>query len=269
MSDSNNLPSTYVLPEHMRGDGVMGNEELVKFVQPPRLLIVQALSGPPLDKHEPGTLLLMPSERVILPFVKGSTGSEKPMLFVPIFFFNEYVIANPREIHASHGRARERTFDANSEIARRAMSRDKAVRECPCPEKLDKQCKYMVRMNYLWWILSGEDEEPVSSACLVTLKSTEANAARSLNSLIQARRAPLFGCVFAASVAARSNQQGKWHGYEFNNPPVGTPSFVEDAGMYEHFKQAHLDAKQAFEQQLFDLDSDDETDGSRPANTDF
>lgn len=272
---SNNLPSdpssrdlSLAVPDFMREDGNMGTEQLAKFVQPPRLLVVQALSGAPLNKYESGTVLLLPEERVVLGYSKGQTASNGHFLFTPLFFFNEYVVANPRSIAKSHGSVRERTFDDNSDIARRAMSRDKSVREFPCPEALDKMCKYMVRMNYLLWLYANEGEAPYNAPCLLTLKSTGSTAARVLNSMIQARRTAVFGNIFAASTAARSNNEGAWHGFEFSNPPVGSPSFVEDKSTYDMFKQAHLDAKSAFEQQLFNTDDiDDETEAS--TNVDF
>lgn len=258
MSEETTAISTNVLPEHMRGDAQMGAEHVSRYIIPPRLVLVQSTSKPPLNKHDAGTVLLMPSERVICEFSKIEQASKKPMMFVPIYYFSEYRVYNPEEIHLSHGKLRERTFDDNSETARRAIARDPKLREVVCPEFPSRKCTFEHRMNYLWWILTGSDEEPVGAPCFVSFKRTELSSAFNLNTLIQARKAPIFGCVFATSIGPRQNNKGVWYGYDMSNPPLGASPWVTNTELYESLKKAHVDARTAHEAQTFELPEDDD-----------
>lgn len=265
-----NQLSTHLAPAFMAEDGVAGTEELRKYVLPPRLLVMQAQQKPPLDRFNPGAMVLMPDERIIVDFDRAEQASVKPIIFVPIFHFVEFTVDNPIEIHASHGKIRQRTFDPTSDIAKRAQSRDKSVRQFVCPEMKDKMCKYVVRLNYLWFLLTSEGEEPVNAPCMITFKSTGMNDARSLNTLITARKKPIYGCQFAAEVGSRSNDKGKWYGVNITNPPVGVSPWVEDPELYGSLKQAHEDARDAHAQQLFEFTEDHYDEGSSiDPNADF
>ena len=250
--------SSNVRPDWLVEDKTMGTDELSQFIIPPRLVITQPLSNTPLDRYPVGTPIIMPAEEVIGEFDRDELCLVEPFYVVPLFFFTEYTIDNPREIAAAHGAVRERTFDPTSQIAIKAGN--PKLREFPCPEKPDKMCKYVARLNYVLYLMS----EQHSQAVLFTFKKGEFRNGMAFNSLIKARKAPLFSCQFAADVGFRENEQGKWYGLDVSNPPEQVGGWVTNKELYDQFKEEHLRFAEAHANKLIlpDLENEDGTSAS-------
>lgn len=240
------------VPDFMREDRQLGTEDMTKFIIPPRLVIVQPLSNAPLDKYAPGTPVIMPSEVAIGTFDKADMCLAEPMIGIPVFFFPEWTIDNPHKLKKQLGAIRDRTFDPESELALRAQN--PKLREFPCPEDPNEKCKYVTRLHFIVYMLSAQIPEPV----IITFKSAEMRSGMALNSLIKARKAPIFGCKFAFDIGFRSNDKGKWYGIDCSNPPENIGGWVDNSELYQTLKEEHLKFKAAHESKLIQPDFSDE-----------
>jgi hypothetical protein len=243
------------IPDWMLEEEVIGTEEMAGYIQPARLLIVQPTSKEPLNNYDMGTALIMPTETVAGKFIKSEGALEKPIIIVPIFFYPEFTLDNPRSIWPIHGSVRERSLDPNSEIAIR--SQDPKRREEPCPDSPDgKMMRYSARLNFIVAIM-GE----VAQIALIQFKSAEYRHGMSFNSLIRARRRSPFGCQFALDVKQRKNDKGVWYGFSASNPPEEIGPWVQNKEIYEMFKKEHLDLAAAHAANKIRYEDDDAHEG--------
>ena len=223
-----------VSPSWMNEDRGMGTKDLQKFTIPPRVVVIQPLAREPLNKYDPGTVLIMPGELVLGEYSKQDKCLKDPLVVVPLFFFAEYTLDNPREIWGNHGAVRDRSFEHDSELAIR--SQNPKLRSFPCPELPSKMCSYTTRLHFIVRFMTDKISEP----CLLTFKRAEMRSGMQLNSLIQSRKAPIFGCQFIFDVGYRSNDKGQWYGFEISNPPEAIGPWVQNKEVYEAFKAEHL-----------------------------
>ena len=256
---STEISKLSVTPDWMTADKNDGTEEMSRFVVFPRLVIVQPTAKDPLDKNDAGTPVIMPNELVLSPFNKAEKHLSEPFVVVPIFFFAEYTLDNPREVWAAHGRVRERSFDHDSEIARKCS--DWNARTFPCPEMQNKECVYTTRLNFILW-LSSPTGAFNATPCMFTFKRAETRSGMAFNSLIKARNAPIYGCQFMADVGHRSNDKGQWYGLELSNPQADIGGWVTNRELYEVYKQEHLRLKEAHEAKMIAGSETDELEDS-------
>jgi len=239
------------VPEWMANDEVIGTEEMAGYVQPARLLIVQPTSKEPLNNYDMGTAIVMPTETVVGKYSKQEGALEKPIIIVPIFFYPEFTLDNPRSIWPIHGSVRERSLDPNSTLAIRAQ--DPKRREEPCPDSPDgKPMRYSARLNFIIAIM-GE----VAQIAFIQFKSAEYRHGQAFNSLIRARRRSPFGCQFALDVKQRKNDKGTWYGFSASNPPEDVGPWVQSQELYEMFKKEHLDLAAAHAANKIRYEDDD------------
>lgn len=260
---SDNLPSVperaglAPVPDFMKDDGAIGTENMTRYIQPPRLLIVQPTSKEPLNQHDIGTPLIMPNEQIAGEYDKKTGHLKEPLVVVPVFFWPEFTLDNPRSIWSTHGAVRERSFDPDSAIAKR--SQNPSLRETTCPDDPQgKMMKYQTRLNFLLWIPRPD----INTTVVVQFKSSEYRAGMNFNSLIKARRRAIFGCQFVLDVANRKNEKGNWYGFNFANPPTTVGPWITDPEVYAMLKEEHLKMTEAHKAQA--LVVDDVVDDSEP-----
>lgn len=251
-----NLNNAMITPEFMREDSKVGTELLSKFMQPPRIKVIQPLTKPPLiDMFNPGDMVILPTNQVILTLAvddKGKTlKTSAPVRFTPIFFFPEWITYNPKEIKEQHGSIRERTFDENSPIA--FKSKNKATRTEPCPEMADKLITHVEVLNYA--VVFYIDDIPTEPAIL-QFKSGEHSVGTAFNTLIRSRKAPIFGCVFEATIGFRTNSKGQWFGVDVSNPQERP--WVSDSQMYAAFKEEHERFQEFYDANAIIIEDDDD-----------
>lgn len=249
---SNEIANVHEKPEWMLDDGKAGTEDMQRYVRPPRLILIQPTAKSDIKQYGEGNGIVMPGEQVVCNYDMKEKCAKEPMIFVPIFYYVEYTLDNPRELHSTKGRIRERTFDHNSEIAQRANNYK--LRSAPCPDLPEKDMLYTVRLNYLWYLLKPNFHEPV----MVTFKRSAQNEGMNFNSLIRARNAPMYGCQFAADVQYNENAKGQWYSWKVTNPPEEVGPWVTNRELYAEFKSLYEKMAEAFESRLIDVDDDDE-----------
>lgn len=254
------------VPAFMQDDRKMGTELLGKYIRPPILKVIQPLTKPPLiDLFDPGDLIIMPTNTLISSLEKDEEGKRmkkgSKVPFVPIYFWPEWIVQNPLEIKEQHGSIRDRTFDPESTIA--AKARNPKTRHEPCPEKPDRNISYLEVFNYA--VIIMREDVPAEPAIL-RFKAGEHSAGTAFNSLLQARNAPPFGCVFDMQVGFRSNSKGQWFGIDCMNPESGP--WVESKELYDAFKEKHEDFKSFHEANAIVVEDDTEADAA-PATSEF
>lgn len=163
------LPPT---PTLTRPTSVWGLED---FSKPPRLFIVQALSGPPIKPpFADGDIIVVSGSKII------KIGNfETPYSFTPLYFFVDYLALNPNSVKPF---IKDRSFDPNSIIAKkaRAFIREQVVGGSP-----DQVIKYVTNLNFIHIIHNEEiGEIPVHNS----FNRGTFKVGQSLIGLIQDRR---------------------------------------------------------------------------------
>ncbi len=235
------------VPDYMADDR-SGTEELAQYVVPPRIKIVQKQSDNELlDLFGEGTVICSPQNIVVAEMGTNTQGrpvvdDAKPFFFVPVFFFTEYCTWNPLEMKGQLPAIRERSFDPDSDIAKKARNADTRMETCSENDKY--QIRHVEHLNFV--VVIVDDEALSETPMILTFARGEHGSGRNLAGLVRMRKAPLYGCVFEATVAARSNQMGEWYGLNVTNPAtrsgwVEQEQFDALQAVHEEFKKLHHD----------------------------
>jgi hypothetical protein len=252
------------LPEWMQQYEREGTDDLGQYVVPPRLKVVQPTSGEPFNmKFDQGDVVAVPQIIKIAGMEDKITG--EPFYFTPLFFFAEWCLWNPIELKGTHSAVRERTFDAESEIAIR--SRDPKLWSVKCPELPDKMMRYVEHLNFV--VALKGDHELAGTPCILPFARAEHKAGSNLAALIKMRAAPLFGCNFEGRVGFRTNNHGQWYGIDVTNPAgdSGVTPFVEDEVQFNQYRQVHKGLKEAHDNRLIKVDYEEGESPQEPTDT--
>lgn len=249
------------LPDFMRADGQdAGIDNLRDFIIPPRLKTVQKQSDTLLEAgFNPGDLVVMPS-RLLFAQMSLDRKTGEPFHFVPLFFFAEWCTWNPFELKGTMPAIRERTFDAESPLAKKA--RDPSLRQFVCPEVPEKEgkklyCRHVEHLNFM--VLMADAGSEFSDVPLVlSFARGEYMTGSAFLSLLSMRRAKCYGCVFEGRAAFRPDKgKGSWYGVDVTNPTDGTPPFVRDQATYEAYKALNAGLAEAHAQRSIIVDYED------------
>lgn len=247
-----NLPA---IPDYMNVADDKSMDSIREYVRPPRIKMLQALSEQALVREFGlGSVVLLPQGMMLNEMPCDNKGNpiveeSQPFLFTPLFFFAEFVVWNPLELKGSVSAIRDRTFDPEHEIAR--IARSPGQRTQPYPEDHSKQIKYVEHMNFIVAV-HGFDEP-----CVMSFARAEFKAGQKFAGLMNLRKCPMYGGVYAAYTGHRENQKGNWYGLDIANPPEGTSPWV-DAETFAVYRELSEQFTDQHEKQLFRVDYDDE-----------
>lgn len=246
------LPATVQapLPAHLtlaegQSDGL---EILNQYVQPPRVKIVQPLSGEPFNAHPAGTVLSVGgAEMKVIAEIGFDSRSRRsiedgnPFYFVSLFFFPEYCAWNDFKLKGTVPAIRERSTDPNSEVAKRAKS--PALREENDPEHDKMKIRYVEHLNHIIMLYHPDFW---GTPHILSFARAEHKSGCNFAGLVRMRRAPLFGCNWQGATKYRDNGKGQWYGWNMTNPQITDPNiegyispWVEDATMSADFQALH------------------------------
>lgn len=272
-------PANPDLPSFMQGRELAGTEMLSQFIVPPRLKVMQKMTGKPLsDMFRVGDVVAMPMAELVSPIKLNASGKEleegEPFHFVALCFYPEWVLWNPIETKGTLQAIRARSFSPSSDIAIR--SRSPSTWSMPCPEMpRDSQgkelyCRYVEHLNFLIAILP-----PNKMAGVPVLMSFARGAHKdgtNLAALVQMRNAPIYGCQFEATVKTRRNDKGQeWSVIQVTNPSEdsGVTPFVMDQTLYSQYEAIHLDLKEKYKKGLIQADYEDEVETATSSKQEF
>lgn len=236
------------MPDFIQQDTVeLGTTELMGYIRPPFLKIMQGSSDKNmLDKFPAGTLILVPDNELVLPY-------KEKMLFTPLYFFVEYLKVNPLEWKGQEPMIAERTYDKNSNIAKKAL--DKNLRE----EQIDVDSKgkplfvsYQEVLSF--FVAISGIEGPV----LMSFSRGEWRTGANFNRLIAGRGKSIFAGVYEASVGVHTYAGGQYNAYglDIDNPEDANP-WVADKSTYESFKATHEMLDKAFKERRIQASYDE------------
>lgn len=268
-----------------RGESRKGAENLAQFIIPPRMKIVQKMS----KREEYGTfntgdLLAIPGKQIISP-VQFSDGRpwvySCAVLFVPIFFYPEWVGVNP---FAAQGvlssMIRERSTDPNSDVAIKANARYKMQ----CPEMLQDATgnklyvTYGQNLNCVLIVQSvnlqnhnlqpdqlAQVEEYITSLresnsmLLASWRSGGHKYGRAFAALMQKRKDDIFACQFEMQTCFdKGNGKGDFFALAVDNPENPDDIWVKSAESAKQYEDLHDMLAEANRKGVLRAEYDDE-----------
>lgn len=233
---SSNLPTVPTQtsrPTFLSEQQVLGLEHIDKVVAPPNIVIVQAMSDKLLEAgFKAGEVVMQPAQEPV----------DDTLTIVPIFYFTEYVIINPREVK-DLPMIRERSLDHASDLAARCRE----LAEFDCPEMPGKKCKYQANMVFIVFV------EELQTLITLRFYRAEYKTGRLFASKIKARNASIFAGRYVIQVGVHKNETGRWHGWDFK--PCDRPWVTEDE--YSTFEAMYRRCAEAYEADLLRTDVDD------------
>ena len=245
MINPNSDPS---LPAFMRNEEIVGVDGLDRYIRPPRLKIVQAMSKEPFDQFDKGSVLLVPSMITVSPYDKVKKSGE-PFKFVPLFWYTEWVQTNPL---GKTPFIRERSFDPRSELAQKAMNRETWTE--PHPEDPEVEVSNREHLNFIVMLY---DNQLQGNPCVMTFAKGEFKTGGNFANLIKLRKASIFGQVFNAVVGEeRKGPKGNWFGFDITVPAEDKDKWVTEED-YAVFKELHEQFREAHESGLIEVDYED------------
>lgn len=235
------------MPEHIKAQlanrEVEGLEEATKHIVPNRLGIVQALSPIKEEGVAEGSIVAQPMG------LQVTDGPGVAIAAIPVYFFTEYLVWNPRELKdqlpAIGGRAR----DPKDEIAR--VARDPALRnKIPCIDEHGNQrtgpkgdklfLRYQEHLNFILCL----PEVNARALFVVSFSRTQHRKGSALCAQLQMRGTSIYAGAFEMMVPEKleKNSQGSWYGWSIE--PAGwveEPLFSHVKGLYQTLKESDAD----------------------------
>lgn len=255
------------LPEFMRGETLETNSELRKYVVPPRIKVVQKQASQELlSKYDMGDVIIQPQDELLAPVVKNE--NDKPgefgssFLFVPVYFYPEFVLWNPIELKSTQPAIVDRTTDPHSEIAQRA--RNKALWYEDIEGQFDEngkqlQRRYVEHLNFLVRII--DNREVYKLPVLISFSRGEHWTGNKLCSAVSLRNAPMFGCLFEAHSQFRPpNKVGEgWYGLDCDTPKEEIGGFLQNPDDYSQCRALYKQLAELYEEGLIKPEYETET----------
>lgn len=277
------------VPAFMRDDKETsdGMEVLQQFVIPERLKVVQKTAQPPIsDRYNFGDLILTPSLSLLAPVALNAANKPDhqkggaPFHFVPVFFFAEYCVWNPFATKGTLNTIRARTFDGNSEIARKARNADLRNAE-PCPEKPEFKLNYVEHLNFIIALVDDGKTPAAKGLQTDALILTFARGSHKYGSAfcrslsyrrdtVTGDRAKMFGCIFQGRACWEQNSAGEFYAIRVENPSEasGVPPYV-GGDSYGVLREMHVKFRELHAQKVimpdYGEDDDDVFDAASPS----
>jgi hypothetical protein len=145
-----------------------------------------------------------------------------------------------------------RTTDRNSPLV--AKCRNSQLWKEPHPTEAGRFIENREHLNFLCMVFSDviQSHEPV----VLSFSKTNHAIGTKLASLINARKAPLYGCVFEVTIDQTSNDKGNWFKLEVSNP-TERPPFVQDQEEYKAFQLMNAEFKKLHEASRIQMQYDE------------
>lgn len=239
---STNLPSTTAAtsrPAFLSSQEAVGLDGLDRVVAPPNLVIVQSMSDKLLEAgYKAGEVVMQPAQEPV----------PETLTVVPVFYFTEYVVLNPREAKELP-MIRERSLDHTSDIAQKCRE----LAEFDCPEMPGKRCKYQANMVFIVFV------EELQQLITLRFYRAEYKTGRLFASKIKARNASIFAGRYVIQVGVHKNETGRWHGWDFkacDRPWVTEEEYTAFSTMYQRCNDAYQ--ADALRTDVDDRDGDDD-----------
>ncbi len=216
---------------------------MAQYMQPPRLKLIQGSTKSPFKPP------FSEGDAIIIPQLTKVGDAKTEFTFVPVAFFHSWIMTNPYQMKGTLPYIRERSYDPNSEVAKKAN----AFIKIRCPENQEYFCKYLKVMNFLVRI-DGDYNLPLSTPVAFTFLSSAYKVGQALLGLIQNRKdADMYLCRFAASTKFVPDPKGEYHELTIRNAPN---AWLEEDKV-ELYKSEYDNLKEMIRNNSVDIDMDD------------
>lgn len=228
------------------------NSDINIFSRPPRIKVVQALTGPPIKPpFKEGDIIIVPQNVKI-------GDAETPFTFVVIHFFPTWICLNPIQMKGTLPSIREYSADPTSALAKKC----KAFAKEQCPENPQLYLKFSETFNMM--IVIEDNPELADIPIHMFFARGEYNTGQKLLGDILLRKAPRYACRFRATSGEHINKQSnRWFGLDIYNDPkpwVDEANFFKYEKLYKELKKL-VDDK-AVELDLSDTDTETTTEAT-------
>ena len=195
-------------PGFLSTNSAKGMDKIGQYAKPPRIKIVQALTGPPIKPtYKEGDIIVNPQ------LIKlGDT--EHPFSFTPIYMFVSWSCMNPIQMKGqlSAFRGDGMVFDPNHDIAKKAK---RFIQE-PCPENPKFNIRYNELLNF--FIMVHDVEEVKDMPILMFFVRGEYKTGQFLIGLLQSRgQCDIFAGRYRAFSEPHTGTLGTWQGLKIMN----------------------------------------------------
>lgn len=213
-------------PQFLRERGEQkGVDEVVQYIRPPFIKIVQGSSDKELKEQFPEkSVILAPGNDLL-------AAPDEIIRFTPILFFREFLVINPLEWRGQEKMIHARTFDPNSDIAKRAFDPNRRNEQLfntdGSPILVKGKPIYRSYQDTRTYLVLVHWPRNPGTVCAMTFARAELQTADRLASLIGGRQADIFAGIFEASVGIHKNPQHDWYGFNMDNPSDGSPWVTE------------------------------------------
>ena len=242
---TNELTKQEEKPSFLATSEVHGTENISKYLRPPRLKIVQPTAGEPFATNfEQGDCIIVPAMQLL------ANGGEW-FRFTPIFFFPQWCIHNPIALKGQLPFIRESTLDPSSPIA--MASQNPATRSRPYPENPALNCEVSEHLNV---VIIAHKEGLQTTPILCSFFRGEHSADTTLLQMLKLRGTSIFGCVFEARSAIRTNSKGRWWGLDFSNPDIN--AWIKDEEQFASYNKLYFEYKKAHQDKTIEVNFDDD-----------
>lgn len=208
-------------------DAPMGNEDLKFFTRPPVIKVIQPSARSEYSDHfDKGDVIANPIKELI---VKKDT----PFYVTPLYFFAEWTTMNPLEL-TDLPMIQERSRDPNSRIAIMSKKKETWYEEIEgrINPKTDRPYRrqHVENLNFICLIHGVEAlrEVPI----VFSFNKGKWKDGSRFSSILQQRRAPIYGCNVQMTCTLRKNPNGDFYGFDIENPK-DFPKFVENEAEFK------------------------------------
>ncbi len=233
----------------------------------PRIKVIQSTASGDLKKNfDEGDVIFSPSNVLVAKVVKAEQRSETPFMFVPVYFFVEFMKMSDLKDKGSPTVV-ARTFDPATDIARRARDNEKRYEGYGEKKKDGFQYtyRYVEALNFPGLIYGPNDHPLKGETCVLQYARGEFSQGKAFISAVNMRKIdpmkpakmPLWAQVWQFSSGYRDKgEDKKWWGLDH--------SVAEDASLrqikqeeVELFKSTHAELKAAHEANKLRVDQSD------------
>lgn len=252
-------------PDFMREAESHGLDLLKKYIVPPRLKIVQKQAGEPFSTNfNTGDCVLVPQLTLISPVVMNDKGKPSPngtpFHIVPIFFYPEWCLWNPIEMKGTQHAIRARSQDPRSDLALKAQRQDTWFEQF-AENPPGKPSRYVEHLNFIVTLVGDHPLE--GTPFVISFAKGEHRSGSNFAAIIQMRKAPMWGCQFAAKTTHRpNNPKGDWYGLDITNPDPesGVTPFLTSKELYDQFTALHNNFKESHAKGIIQTDYEEPAD---------
>lgn len=225
----------------------------------PRFKVVQALSATEIvDQFGVGSVILTPGRALAMKYNSKEKVSES-IKFVPLLFFPEYVkIADLNDKKSPT--IMDRTFNKNSDLARKAKSPTKEGRQEKYEGGVAKYCEHLCFPGIIYsGILKGQ-------VAVLQFARGEHSTGTNFITYLSIKKAPIWCQVFNLTSRFRERGANKWHGIDIKAPEAQEEQFVTEEES-DFFQNAHKELKELQAKNLIVVENEDITDTESAVET--